>query len=57
MGTDPQQSVLTKHCKAHDVENLWVLDASVLPSSAAVNPALTVAANVLRVADDGALTQ
>jgi choline dehydrogenase-like flavoprotein len=56
MGTDPQQSVLTKDCKAHDVDNLWVLDASVLPSSAAVNPALTVAANVLRVADVGALT-
>lgn len=56
MGDDPARSVLTKDCKAHDVENLWIVDSSVFPSSAAVNPALTVAANALRVADGGALT-
>ena len=57
MGEDARTSVLTKNCKAHDVENLWVLDTSVFPSSAAVNPALTVAANVLRVAEQGELTR
>jgi choline dehydrogenase-like flavoprotein len=57
IGTDPQHSVLTKDCKAHDVENLWIVDSSVFPSSAAVNPALTVAANALRVADLGELTR
>jgi len=55
MGDDPARSVLTKDCKAHDVENLWIVDSSVFPSSAAVNPALTVAANALRVANGGAL--
>jgi choline dehydrogenase-like flavoprotein len=57
MGTDPARSVLNKNCRAHDVENLWVVDASVFPSSAAVNPALTVAANALRVADSGELNR
>ena len=56
MGNDPTRSVLTKDCKSHDVDNLWIVDSSVFPSSAAVNPALTVAANALRVADGGALT-
>jgi choline dehydrogenase-like flavoprotein len=37
------------HCKAHDVDNLYVVDASFFPSSGAVNPALTVMANALRV--------
>ena len=50
-GTDPQQSVLDPYCRAHDVENLFVVDASFFPSSAAVNPALTIAAQALRVAD------
>ena len=50
MGEDPATSVVDKHCRAHDVTNLWVVDASVFPSSGAVNPALTVAANSLRVA-------
>jgi len=57
IGDDPQQSVLTRDCKAHDVENLWIVDSSVFPSSAAVNPALTVAANALRVAKAGGLTR
>ena len=56
MGEDPQQSVVSRDCKAHDVDNLWIVDSSVFPSSAAVNPALTIAANALRVADVGELT-
>ena len=39
------------NCKAHEVENLYVVDASFFPSSAAVNPGLTIMANALRVAD------
>jgi choline dehydrogenase-like flavoprotein len=50
-GTDPRASVLDTYCRSHDVENLFVVDASFFPSSAAVNPALTIAAQALRVAD------
>ena len=50
-GTDPRKSVLDAFCRAHDVENLFVVDASFFPSSAAVNPALTIIAQALRVAD------
>jgi choline dehydrogenase-like flavoprotein len=50
-GTDPRASVLDPYCRSHDVENLFVVDASFFPSSAAVNPALTIAAQALRVAD------
>ncbi len=50
-GTDPRESVLDPYCRAHDVENLFVVDASFFPSSAAVNPGLTIAAQALRVAD------
>ena len=50
-GTDPQQSVLDTYCKTHDVENLYVVDASFFPSSAAVNPGLTIVAQAIRVAD------
>ncbi len=50
-GTDPRNSVLDPFCRAHDVENLFVVDASFFPSSAAVNPGLTIAAQALRVAD------
>ncbi len=50
-GTDPSQSVLDPFCRSHDVPNLFVVDASFFPSSAAVNPALTIAAQALRVAD------
>ena len=50
-GTDPKASVLDPFCRAHDVPNLFVVDASFFPSSAAVNPALTIAAQALRVAD------
>jgi choline dehydrogenase-like flavoprotein len=50
-GTDPRQSVLDPYCRAHDVDNLFVVDASFFPSSAAVNPGLTIAAQAIRVAD------
>jgi choline dehydrogenase-like flavoprotein len=48
-GHDPTRSVLDVHCRAHDLDNLYVVDASFFPSSAAVNPALTIAAQALRV--------
>jgi choline dehydrogenase-like flavoprotein len=50
-GTDPARSVLDPFCRAHDVANLFVVDASFFPSSAAVNPALTIVAQALRTAD------
>jgi choline dehydrogenase-like flavoprotein len=50
MGTDPATSAVDPTCKAHDVEGLYVVDASVLPSPGAVNTGLTIAANALRVA-------
>jgi choline dehydrogenase-like flavoprotein len=50
-GTDPTASVLDVNCKAHDLDNLYVVDASFMPSVGAVNPALTVIANALRVGD------
>lgn len=49
MGNDPATSVVDVHCKAHDLDNLYVTDASVFPSIGAVNPALTIMANALRV--------
>jgi choline dehydrogenase-like flavoprotein len=48
-GLDPATSVLDPWCRTHDVGNLWVVDASFFPSSAAQNPALTIAAQALRV--------
>ena len=50
-GHDPKTSALDAHCKAHDLDNLYVVDASFFRSSAAVNPALTIMANALRVGD------
>ncbi|MGW8429287.1 GMC family oxidoreductase [Peribacillus simplex] len=50
-GNDPATSVLDPFCRAHTVQNLFVMDASFFPSSAAVNPALTIAAQALRVGD------
>ncbi len=50
-GTDPASSVLDVRCKAHELDNLYVCDASFFVSSAAVNPSLTIMANALRVAD------
>lgn len=51
MGTDPAKAPLDVYCRAFDHQNLFVVDAGFLPTSAAVNPALTVAAQALRVAD------
>ena len=48
-GDDPKTSVLNRNCKAHDLDNLYVVDGSFFPSSSAVNPALTIMANALRV--------
>lgn len=50
-GSDPSTSALDTNCKAHELDNLYVVDGSFFPSSAAVNPALTIMANALRVAD------
>jgi choline dehydrogenase-like flavoprotein len=50
-GDDPKTSALDRNCRAHEVENLYVVDASFFPSSGAVNPALTIIANALRVGD------
>jgi len=50
-GNDPDASALDRNCKAHDLDNLYVVDASFFPSSGAVNPALTIMANALRVGD------
>lgn len=51
MGHDPATAPLDIFCRAYDHPNLFVVDASFLPTSAAVNPALTIAAQALRVAD------
>jgi choline dehydrogenase-like flavoprotein len=50
-GDDPATSVLDRDCKAHELDNLYVVDGSFFPSSGAVNPALTIMANALRVGD------
>ena len=50
-GTDPTASALDVNCKAHDVDNLYVVDTSFFPSIGAVNPSLTAIANALRVGD------
>jgi choline dehydrogenase-like flavoprotein len=50
-GMDSKTSALDVDCKAHEVDNLYVVDASIFPSSGAVNPALTIIANALRVGD------
>ncbi len=50
-GTDPKTSVLDLNCKAHELDNLYVVDTSFFPSIGAVNPALTAMANALRVGD------
>jgi choline dehydrogenase-like flavoprotein len=51
MGSDPATSVLNTECRAHELDNLYVVDTSVFPSIGAVNPALTAMANSLRVGD------
>jgi len=51
MGFDPQNNVLDVNCRTHDIDNLYVVDASFFPSMGAMNPTLTIVANALRVAD------
>ncbi len=51
MGNDPAVSVLDPQCKAHDLDNLYVVDASCFVSASAVNPSLTIIANAIRIAD------
>jgi choline dehydrogenase-like flavoprotein len=51
MGEDSATSVVNTDCRAHEVDNLYVVDTSVFPSIGAVNPALTAMANSLRVGD------
>ena len=51
MGTDSARAPLDVYCRAFGHPNLFVVDAAFLPTSAAVNPALTIAAQALRVAD------
>ena len=50
-GNDPADSALDANCKAHELDNLYVVDTSFMPSISAVNPALTAMANALRVGD------
>ena len=50
-GTNPAESVLDTYCRAHDIDNLFAVDASFFPSSAAVNPGLTIVAQAIRAAD------
>jgi choline dehydrogenase-like flavoprotein len=50
-GKNPKSSVLDAFCKAHDLDNLYVVDGGFFPSSTSVNPALTIIANALRVGD------
>ncbi|RMF56066.1 MAG: GMC family oxidoreductase [Calditrichaeota bacterium] len=51
MGTDPHSSVLDEHCQFRGIHNLFIIDGSFMPTSAAVNPSLTIAANALRVGE------
>jgi choline dehydrogenase-like flavoprotein len=51
MGNNPATSALDVFCRTHDHTNLFVVDAAFLPTAAAVNPSLTIAAQALRVAD------
>jgi choline dehydrogenase-like flavoprotein len=56
-GADPATSVLDPWCRAHEVENLWVVDGGFFPSSAAMNPALTIAAQALRAVAESDLAR
>lgn len=49
MGDDPRTSVVDRHCRVHDIENLFVVDSSVFPTGFGLNPMMTVVANALRV--------
>jgi choline dehydrogenase-like flavoprotein len=54
-GADPGVSVLDPWCRSHDLDNLWVIDGGFFPSSAAMNPALTIAAQALRAVAESEL--
>jgi choline dehydrogenase-like flavoprotein len=56
-GADPATSVLDPWCRAHELENLWVIDGGFFPSSAAMNPALTIAAQALRAVEESDLAR
>jgi choline dehydrogenase-like flavoprotein len=56
-GDDPRTSVVDGLCKTHDHENLWIIDGGFFPSSAAMNPALTIAAQALRVVAESGLAK
>jgi choline dehydrogenase-like flavoprotein len=51
MGADPARSALDEHCRFRGIENLFVVDGSFMPTSAALNPSLTIGANALRVGE------
>jgi choline dehydrogenase-like flavoprotein len=51
MGNDPSLSVINSHCQAHDIDGLYIVDASSLPRTGAVNTGLTIAAIALRAAE------
>ena len=51
MGNDPAISVVNTYCKTHDLDNLYIVDGGFFVSSGAVNPALTIMAMALRVAE------
>jgi choline dehydrogenase-like flavoprotein len=51
MGADAASSVVDPWCKAHELDNLYIVDTSVFVTSAAVNPTLTTVANAMRVGD------
>jgi choline dehydrogenase-like flavoprotein len=52
MSDDPSTGVIDRNCRAHGIANLFIADASFMPTSAAANPSLTVAANALRVSGE-----
>jgi len=56
-GVDPKKSVVDQYCKSHDLDNLYLIDGGFFPSSAAMNPALTIAAQALRVVDKSDLKE
>ena len=50
-GNGPEKSVVDANCKSHDIDNLYISDASIFPTSGGTNPALTIAANALRISE------
>ena len=50
-GNNPKTSVVNKNCRSHEIKNLYITDSSIFPTSGSTNPALTIAANALRISD------